>query len=169
MLSSFQISTLIPRSKSAYSDNISAISSNSTSFNTVPSLNLFTRELASASSGLLTLDAISSSLLNTLTSLAEIRESLLQQLIENDNNTPFFRDLVEDYMALFITKEMLIEDINERGVTSQWQNSATQKGFQENKSIKQLTSVNMQMLKLLNQLGIKANTNEGTLEEDDEL
>lgn len=99
----------------------------------------------------------------------EIRESLLQQLIENDNNTPFFRDLVEDYMALFITKEMLIEDINERGVTSQWQNSATQKGFQENKSIKQLTSVNMQMLKLLNQLGIKANTNEGTLEEDDEL
>lgn len=98
----------------------------------------------------------------------EIRESLLQQLIDNGNNTPFFRDLVEDYMALFVTKEMLVEDIYTRGVTSEWQNSATQKGYQENKSIKQLTSVNAQMLKLLNQLGIKANTNIIADDDDDD-
>ena len=100
----------------------------------------------------------------------EIRQALLDQLVENGNDKPFYRDLVEDYMALFVTKEMLIADIYERGVTSQWQNSATQKGYQENKSIKQLTSVNMQMLKLLNQLGIKANVNVEKIDDtDDEL
>ena len=87
----------------------------------------------------------------------DIKNSLLQQLIENGNDTPFFRDLVDDYMALYVTKEMLIEDIYERGVIQRYQHGANQGGVQDNKSIKQLTSVNLQMLKLLNQLGIKAN------------
>ena len=46
----------------------------------------------------------------------KIREDLLDQLDRNGTYGEQFKDLVEDYMAFWITKTLLIEDINKRGV-----------------------------------------------------
>lgn len=95
-----------------------------------------------------------------------ILDSLVDQLIANQINLPFYRDLVDDYMALWDIKNKLIADIKERGVTIYWENGK-QSGKKKNESVNELNKTNMQMLKLLSELGLKAtelnkddNTNE---------
>ena len=85
-----------------------------------------------------------------------LKQSLLDQLEENGNTKDFFIDLVEDYMAFWITKTLLIEDINKRGVSVKYNNGGGQSGYKKNDSIAELNKTNAQMLKLLNELGIKA-------------
>ena len=86
-----------------------------------------------------------------------IRNSLTKQLGEKGilkTGNAYIYDLVEDYLALWRTKEMLIADIDENGVTIAWQNSPTQKGFKKNDSVAELQRTNAQMLKLLDFLGL---------------
>ena len=54
----------------------------------------------------------------------KIREDLLDQLDRNGTYGEQFKDLVEDYMAFWITKTLLIEDINKRGVSVKYNNGA---------------------------------------------
>ena len=89
----------------------------------------------------------------------KIREDLLDQLDRNGTYGEQFKDLVEDYMAFWITKSLLIEDINKRGVNVKYN--------KKNDSIAELNKTNAQMLKLLNELGIKATVADGG--DDDEL
>ena len=86
----------------------------------------------------------------------KIREDLLDQLDRNGTYGEQFKDLVEDYMAFWITKTLLIEDINKRGVSVKYNNGGGQSGYKRNDSIGELNKTNAQMLKLLNELGIKA-------------
>ena len=65
-------------------------------------------------------------------------------------------DMVDDYMALWRTKQLLIADIDKRGVNVEWQNSATQKGFKKNDSVGELHKTNAQMLNVLKYLDIDA-------------
>ena len=44
-----------------------------------------------------------------------IRKSLLDQLERGGNDLPHFKDLVEDYMKMYVIKEMANDDILERG------------------------------------------------------
>ena len=65
-------------------------------------------------------------------------------------------DLVDDYLALWDTKNLLIADIDARGACVKWDNGGGQEGFKKNDSISELVRVNAQMLKILSELGLKA-------------
>lgn len=84
-----------------------------------------------------------------------IRESLLEQLEHNKINTEYNCDLINDYMDLWVTKCLLIKDINQRGVIVTYNNGGGQKGKKKNESVIELTKVNTQMLKILDSLGLK--------------
>lgn len=99
----------------------------------------------------------------------EIRQSLLQQLEENGNMNPHFKGLVEDYMRLWIIKNQLIDDIDERGVVCKYQNGKDQWGYKRNDSVGELNKVSSQMLKILTQLKISVKEVESIDLDDDEL
>lgn len=84
-----------------------------------------------------------------------IWESLVDQLANNKIDMDYNRDLVEDYMDLWVTKCLLIADINSRGVIVTYNNGGGQKGKKKNESVIELTKVNTQMLKILDSLGLK--------------
>lgn len=99
-----------------------------------------------------------------------IRNDLLTQLSTAKIKGKHYTDLVEDYMSLWITKNLLIQDINSRGVSIAWNNGGGQCGRKKNDSVSELTKVNAQMLKLLNELGLKpADSIKNVDDEDDEL
>lgn len=85
----------------------------------------------------------------------EIKYDLLDQLERNGTCGKYYIDLVEDYMSLWLTKNMLIEDIMERGATVSYKNGENQYGTKKNESIDQVLKVSQQMIKILDALGIK--------------
>lgn len=98
----------------------------------------------------------------------EIKQDLLDQLDRNGTTGKYYIDLVDDYMDLYDTKEKLIKDIKERGVTCKYQNGENQWGYKKNDSVEQLLKVNQQMLKLLDALGIKP-SQDGDVDDDEEM
>lgn len=100
-----------------------------------------------------------------------IKNDLLNQLDCMKIKGKHYSDLVEDYMSLWITKNLLVQDIKSRGVSIRWNNGGGQKGRKKNDSVSELTKVNAQMLKLLNDLGLKPadSTIKIVDDEDDEL
>lgn len=82
----------------------------------------------------------------------KIRDDLLGQMRSNGVIHGHFLDLVEDYMAMWDIKNNLIADIEERGVSVLGANGFMKK----NDSINELNKTNTQMLKILNELGLKA-------------
>lgn len=95
-----------------------------------------------------------------------IKKDLLNQLKLNGNDTEYYRDLVQDYMDMWITKSLLSIDIRSRGVVVIYNNGGGQKGKKKNESIAEFTKTNMQMLKLLQELGITSKNAGG---DEDEL
>lgn len=77
-------------------------------------------------------------------------------------------DLINDYMAMWKIKNLLIKDIKDRGVTTQYKNGENQYGYKKNDSIPELNKTNAQMLKILNELGLRA-TDVEVVDVDDEL
>ena len=82
----------------------------------------------------------------------EVQTSLLSQV---DENNKVIVDMVKDYMGLFVTKELLIIDIEERGVQPLTYNMKGLEVNKKNDSVSELTKVNNQMLRILAQLQIK--------------
>jgi len=103
----------------------------------------------------------------TITTVPKLRGSLIAQLKSMNSDSATFLDLVEDYISFYNIKNELIADINKRGVSIEWVNSATQKGRKKNDSVSELVKVNAQMLKILQQLHIE--TVEGDDTEDDDF
>ncbi len=64
-----------------------------------------------------------------------IRKDLLDQLDRNGIYGKQFKDLVEDYMSLWIVKNLLIDDIKSRGVSIKWNNGGGQSGYKKNDSV----------------------------------
>lgn len=91
---------------------------------------------------------------------ADIRKDLLDQLERNGVYGKFYIDLVDDYMALWDIKNKLIADIKHRGVTVTWNNGGGQCGSKKNDSVGELHKTNAQMLRILNDLGLKATKTE---------
>ena len=91
---------------------------------------------------------------------AEIRNDLVDQLERNGVIGNQYQDLIDDYMALWGVKNNLIMDIRARGVSVPWNNGGGQSGFKKNESIAELNKTNAQMLKILNELGLKAKKTE---------
>lgn len=98
----------------------------------------------------------------------EIKQDLLDQLDRNGTTRKYYIDLVDDYMELYDTKKKLIQDIKERGVTCKYQNGENQWGYKKNDSVDQLLKVNLQMLKLLDALGIKP-SQDGDVDEEEDM
>lgn len=97
----------------------------------------------------------------------EIKTDLLDQLERNGTVGKYYTDLVCDYMDLWVTKSLLVEDIQERGVSVEYNNGGGQSGMKKNDSVEQRIKVNAQMLKLLSELGIKPTQTGG--DGDDEM
>lgn len=98
----------------------------------------------------------------------EIKKDLLDQLERNGVFGKYYIDLVNDYMALWDIKNKLIKDIRERGVSVHWSNGGGQEGHKKNESIAELNKTNAQMLRILNELGLKATKTEVT-DDDEEM
>lgn len=97
----------------------------------------------------------------------QLKADLLNQLERSGNEKSYYVDLVNDYMHLYITKTLLQEDINIRGVRVRYDNGGGQSGIKKNDSIEQLLKVNTQMLKILEALEISPEVDDDL--EDDEL
>lgn len=87
----------------------------------------------------------------------DIKKELLQQLEANGTYGKYFEDMVDDYMAMYITKTLLIKDIQTRGIIVPYNNGGGQSGFKKNEAVEMFNKTNAQMLKLLSELGLKAN------------
>lgn len=86
----------------------------------------------------------------------KIKKDLLDQLEEHGiRELSHYVSLVDDYISLWEVKNMLIEDINLRGVNVEYNNGGGQKGYKRNDSVSELTRVNGQMLKILSELGLR--------------
>lgn len=97
---------------------------------------------------------------------ADIQNDLIDQLERNGVVGNQYQDMISDYMALWGIKNNLIMDIRARGVSVAWSNGGGQGGFKKNESISELNKTNAQMLKILNELGLKASRTE--VKDDDE-
>lgn len=98
----------------------------------------------------------------------EIKKDLLDQLERNGVYGKHYLDLTNDYMALWEVKNKLIKDIKKRGVSVYWCNGGGQEGYKKNDSIAELNKTNAQMLKILNELGLKAGK-ETAVDPDEEM
>lgn len=87
----------------------------------------------------------------------EIEKDLQSELETNGTCGKFFEDMIQDYMALYVTKTLLIKDIQKRGTIVKYNNGGGQCGFKKNESVDMFNKTNAQMLKLLSELGLKAN------------
>lgn len=99
----------------------------------------------------------------------DIENDLRQQLEANGTYGKFFDDMIDDYMAMYVTKTLLVEDIQKRGTTVKYNNGGGQEGYKKNESVEMFNKTNAQMLKLLAELGLKANAMLGGGDFDDEL
>lgn len=97
----------------------------------------------------------------------KIKKDLTHQLKLKKANTATFLNQVEDYMSMWITKELLIADIEKRGAYITYDNGGGQKGTKKNDSVTDQIKVNAQMLKLLDALNISPSTL--IADDDDEL
>ena len=97
----------------------------------------------------------------------DIKNSLLETLEKSKNNTPYFVNLVEDYMSFYETKEQAKAEIEEKGVMVEYQNGKNQSGYKKNDMIEVILKVNAQMIKILDKLGINIDGDLGF--DDDEL
>lgn len=96
----------------------------------------------------------------------QIRDSLIDQLERSGNDTPYFLNLVEDYMSMYVNKELCKNDISERGLNITSVGSTGQLVTKKNDSIDTSLKINQQMIKLLDMLGIKPETG---YEDDEDL
>ena len=97
----------------------------------------------------------------------EIRRDLLDQLERNGTCGKYYTDLIEDYMSFWVDKQLLTDDIQARGVVVTYNNGGGQSGKKRNDSIADKIKVNVQMLNILNALGIKPAPADG--DDDDPL
>ena len=99
----------------------------------------------------------------------QIRQDLTDQLERQGVYGRHYLDLIEDYMALWDTKNALISDIKKRGVMTKYQNGENQWGYKKNDSVGNLVKVNKQMLGLLRELGLRAADFEADSDDDEEM
>lgn len=85
----------------------------------------------------------------------DLRAEMLDQLIRNGTDGKVYEDLVDDYMAFWVDRQLLTDDIQHRGVVVSYNNGGGQKGKKKNDSITDKIKVSSQMLSILNTLGIR--------------
>ena len=99
----------------------------------------------------------------------QIRQDLIDQLERKGIYGRHYLDLVEDYMALWDTKNALISNIKKHGVMIKYQNGENQWGLKKNDSVGNFVKVNKQMLELLKELRLRAADFEAGSDDDEEM
>lgn len=99
----------------------------------------------------------------------QIKTDLIDQLERNGVHGSHYLDLINDYMSMWDIKNKLIKDVKTRGVTTKYQNGENQWGYKKNDSIAELNKTNAQMLKILNELGLRATDFEMNDDDDEEM
>lgn len=84
----------------------------------------------------------------------KVKDSILAALVAKGMDSPYFLDLVEDYMDLWDIKTKLRKDLQERGPFVEWQNGANQKGLRKNDSVVEYPKISKRMTDILRQLEI---------------
>lgn len=85
-----------------------------------------------------------------------IRQDLRDQLLEQNRFGKQFEDMIEDYIYLVKLKEKLQEDIDKKGIRYTVQTGNGFKQKKPNESVVNILKVNNQMLKILQDLDLKA-------------
>lgn len=85
-----------------------------------------------------------------------VKRGLLDQLEKHNNAADFYKDLVDDYIALWDTKESLIASIREDGAIVEGRF-----GLKKNDAVAELPKISKRMTDLLQVLCIKADPDEG--------
>nr|WP_280634068.1 P27 family phage terminase small subunit [Tissierella pigra] len=88
--------------------------------------------------------------------------------MKDKKDNSHYQELIKDYLFMWDTIQELKRDIEEKGVSVYWQNSETQFGYKKNDSIREMTTVSQQMLKILGHLDIKPSKAEEA-DEDEEI
>lgn len=86
---------------------------------------------------------------------ALIKEDLLLQLQSINKIGKFYTDMVDDYIYFYQLKRKLQTDIRKKGLRYEQTNGNGILVEKPNESILNLTKINTQMLKILNDLGLK--------------
>lgn len=84
----------------------------------------------------------------------KVKDSILAALVAKGMDSPYFLDLVEDYMDLWDIKTKLRRDLQQRGPVVEWQNGANQKGLRKNDSVVEYPKISKRMTDILRQLEI---------------
>ena len=84
-----------------------------------------------------------------------LKTDLINQLKNKDALNAYTEDLVNQYIFMWGTVQKLQQDIDDRGVITKYQNGKDQWGHKKNDSVQEMTKVNNQMLKILDQLKLK--------------
>lgn len=84
-----------------------------------------------------------------------IRKDLLDQLERNGTVGQYYMDLVDDYMDMWLTKQALVADIQDRGIQILGYSASGAPVIKKNESVESRIKINAQMLKLLSEIGIK--------------
>ena len=99
----------------------------------------------------------------------DIKRDLINQLERNGTFGNHYLDLVNDYLCMYDIKNELIKDISERGVQVEWNNGGGQGGVKKNDSIAELNKTSAQMLKILNDLDLKASRSRQADDSDEDM
>ncbi len=99
----------------------------------------------------------------------KIREDLKIQLLSQNKFGKQFDDMVEDYIKFVELKEKLQHDIDVNDIRYQTTGGNGFTTFKPNESVERLIKVNAQMLKILQDLELKAPEDSGGEEGDDLL
>ena len=101
----------------------------------------------------------------------DLKKDMLDDLTARGLVSRQYTDKVDEYMELWCMRQMLTEDVRERGVFVEYVNGANQYGTTDNKSVGMITRVSAQMLSIWAALGFRdsaVNAKAGA-GEDDEL
>lgn len=96
-----------------------------------------------------------------------IKRALINQLKMNGTTGKYYLDLVDDYINLWKIKNMLFEDVEARGVVTEYDNGGGQKGKKQNDSVATVLKVNDRMTRILDSIGIKPQVVAVSADEDD--
>lgn len=92
---------------------------------------------------------------NTTNQREMMKKDLLSQLEERGMVQAYYISLVDDYLRMWDVKNALLDNIEEKGVTIIYDNGGGQRGEKKNDCVPELSKINGQMLKLLNELGLR--------------
>ncbi len=98
-----------------------------------------------------------------------VRNSLVEQLKLKRQATPYYLDLVNDYITMMRIRDRLQKDIDEKGTLVEYNNGGGQRGYKKNDSVDQFNKICDRMIKQLDFLGIKPSETILEEDEDDEL